>query len=164
MTYHNRPKHKGTLASANARSERRDECKAERERAECVRCFDCGAKVHEYCFTSGGRQCKPHAVRVARSNGLARTPISGSFIPLKHTDDNPNRYSGTELLALKQIMSREEYATLEAHYVCKHCHDDAHPGKPCETRVCSVCGVDVASRCSAHPTARVHVYRSEVRS
>lgn len=163
MTYHNRPKYKGTREEYNARSERREQCKAERERAECVRCFDCGAKVNDYCFTSGGRQCKPHAVRVARSNGLAPTPVSGSFVPLKHTD-NPYRYSGAELLALKQVMPRDEYAALEAHYICPHCRDDAHPGKPCETRVCSACGVEVASRCSQHPYASVHVYRSEVRS
>ena len=41
---------------------------------------------------------------------------------------------------------------------CRDCGDDAHDG-PCIDRQCSECGSCVASRCSQHPTAAVHVYK-----
>jgi hypothetical protein len=43
---------------------------------------------------------------------------------------------------------------------CRDCGDEAHEGS-CIDRCCSECGHDVASRCSLHPRAAIHVYRRE---
>jgi hypothetical protein len=105
MTYHNRPKHKGTHAEYVARSEARELAASVRRRAEAVCCERCNAKPDEHCLTESGRVCWPHSEREARSNGLHRTPRVGQYT----WGDVRVAYSDRELVTLARVLDDEEF-------------------------------------------------------
>lgn len=95
---------RGRSAEARARSEARELAGYARRRAECVRCDECGAKPYENCIADGGRACRPHGKRVARSQGFAHTPRRGHFVHLNHASEYWE-YSEYELHLLAELPS-----------------------------------------------------------
>jgi len=71
-----------------------------RDRAYCVECPLCAALPLVGCTADSGRsRDKPHADRVARSNGLKRTPRSGCYaVPRK-----PHVFSEAEQAAFQAL-------------------------------------------------------------
>jgi hypothetical protein len=71
-----------------------------RDRAYCVECPLCAALPLVGCTADSGRsRDKPHADRVARANGLGRTPRSGIYVvPRK-----PHVFSEAELAAFRAL-------------------------------------------------------------
>jgi hypothetical protein len=71
-----------------------------RDRAYCAECPLCAAVPRYGCTADSGRgRAKPHADRVARANGLGRTPRSGCYaVPRK-----PHVFSEAEKAAFQAL-------------------------------------------------------------